>query len=208
MRHTAIICLLLAGSALPALAEESPIANTWIDQVARTGAAAPEPWGNVKQVYTITIGAESVVLEETAIADLAAKLGTEAHNWGEAGEAVTWACLSRNAETLWLYSDGEMGDGKVTGVGIDVRDAAPASARCGTWPADMNADLGLMGIGMPADVIVGNYLTGQPDEYGWFGSINLTPAATAPFEIWQELTFRANDEGIVNAVAVMQMTGD
>ncbi len=40
MRHTAIICLLLAGAALPALAEESPIANTWIDQVARTGPRA------------------------------------------------------------------------------------------------------------------------------------------------------------------------
>jgi hypothetical protein len=208
MRHTAIICLLLAGSAIPALAGDSPIANTWIDQVSRSGPAAPEPWGTVKQVYAVTIGAETVTLEETPIAELAAKLGTEAHNWGEAGEAVTWACLSRNAETLWLYSDGEMGDGKVTGVGIDVRDAAPASAKCGTWPADMTADLGIMGIGLPTDAIIGNYMTGQPDDYGWFRSINLTPAATAPFEIWQELTFRANDEGTVNAVAVMQMTGD
>jgi hypothetical protein len=202
MRHTAIICLLLAGSAMPAFAEDSPIASTWIDQVARTGATAPEPWGTVKQVYTVTIGAEAVVLEETSIADLAAKLGTEAHSWGEAGEAVTWACLSRNAETLWLYSDGEMGDGKVTGIGIDVRDAAPASAQCGAWPADMNADLGVMGIGMPADVIVGNYLTGQPDDYGWFGSIHLAEG------VMQELTFRANEDGTVNAVAVMQMTGD
>ena len=125
MRHTAIICLLLAATAVPALAEDSPIAGTWMDQVSRSGPASPEPWGTVKQVYTVTIGAESVVLEETPIAELAAKLGTEAHNWGEAGEAVTWACLSRNAETLWLYSDGEMGDGKVTGVAIDVRDALP-----------------------------------------------------------------------------------
>ena len=208
MRRTAIICLLLAASAVSVLAEESPIAGTWIDQVSRSGPAAPEPWGTVKQVYGVTIGAEAVVLEETPIAELAAKLGTEAQHWGEAGEAVSWACLSRNAETLWLYSDGEMGGGAVTGVGIDVRDAAPASAKCGTWPADMNADLGIMGIGLPTDVIIGNYLTGQPDDYGWFRSVNLTPAATSPFEIWQELTFRANEDGTVNAVAVMQFTGD
>lgn len=208
MRRTSTICLLLAASAVPALAEDSPIANTWMDQVSRSGPAAPEPWGTVKQVYGVTIGAEAVVLEETKLADLAAKLGTEVQHWGEAGDAVSWACLSRNAETLWLYSDGEMGGGTVTGVGIDVRDAAPASAKCGTWPADLNADLGIMGIGLPTDVIIGNYLTGQPDDYGWFRSVNLTPAATAPFEIWQELTFRANEDGTVNAVAVMQLTGD
>jgi hypothetical protein len=207
MRHTTIICLLLAASAAPVLAEDSPIAHTWIDQVSRSGPAAPEPWGTVKQVYAITIGTETVMLEETPIAELATKLGTQAQHWGEAGEAVTWACLSRGAETLWLYSDGEMGDGKVTGVGIDVREPAPASAQCGTWPADLNVDLGIMGIGLPTDVIIGNYLTGQPDEYGWFRSVNLTPAAAGPSETWQELTFRANDDGTVNAVAVMQSTG-
>ena len=205
--RVALACLLLTASAGAAIAQDSPISGTWIDQVSRSGPAAPEPWGTVKQVYTVTIGAETVVLEETPIADLAARLGTEAQNWGEAGEAVTWACLSRNAETLWLYSHGEGGEGRVTGVGIDVRDAAPASAKCGTWPADLNADLGIMGIGLPADAIIGNYLTSQPDDYGWFRSVNLTKAAEGPLETWQELTFRANEEGTVNAVAVMQTTG-
>ena len=41
--RTAIVCLLLAASAAPVLAEDSPIANTWIDQVSRSGLAAPEP---------------------------------------------------------------------------------------------------------------------------------------------------------------------
>ena len=52
-----------------------------------------------------------------------------------------------------------------------------------------------------------NYLTGQPDDYGWFRSANLTPNDGSPLETWQELTFRESDDGIVNAVAVMQATG-
>lgn len=204
--RAAPILIFVACFANSVQAEDSPIKNTWIDSVTRSGPAAPEPWGEVKQVYTITIGEHAVVLEETPIADLAAKIGTEAHHWGEAGESVTWACLARDAETLWLYSDGEMGGGAVTGVGIDVRDPAPTSAGCGVWPADLQVDLGMMGVGLPADVIIANYLTGQPDDYGWFRSTNLT-ADKPPYEVWQELTFRANEEGTVNAMAVLQSTG-
>ncbi|CAN7321806.1 hypothetical protein [Devosia sp. LjRoot3] len=206
--RTASVLVFIACLAISLKAEASPITNTWIDSVSRSGPASPEPWGEVKQVYNVTIGDQPVVLEETSIADLAASLGAAAQNWGEAGEATTWACLSRNAETLWLYSDGEMGGGAVTGVAIDVRDPAPASANCGTWPADLKVDLGMMGIGLPADVIAANYLTGQPDDYGWFRSTNLTDAATPPGKIWQELTFRANADGTVDAMAVMQETGD
>lgn len=206
--RAAPILVFIACFASSVKAEASPITNTWIDSVSRSGPAAPEPWGTVKQVYGITIGSQAVVLEETPLAELAESLGTTAQNWGEAGDAVTWACLQRSAETLWLYSDGEMGGGAVTGVGIDVRDPAPASANCGAWPADLQVDLGLMGIGLPADVIAANYLTGQPDDYGWFRSTNLTDAATPPGKIWQELTFRANEEGTVDAMAVMQETGD
>jgi hypothetical protein len=204
----AAACLLIAVSTMPALAEDSPLAGTWIDQVARSGVAAPEPWGTVKQVYGVTAGSLQIALEETPIADVATALGTSVQHWGEAGEAVTWACVTRGAETFYLYSDGEMGDGMVTGVGHDTRDAAPASAQCGAWPADLSVDLGVMGVGLPSDVIIANYLTGQPDDYGWFRSVNLTPAANPPFEIWQELTFRQNDDGVVNAVAVFQITGD
>lgn len=203
----AAACLIIAVSALPALAEESPIAGTWIDQVSRSGPSAPEPWGEVKQVYGITAGSLQIALEETSLEDAAAALGTTVHHWGEAGEAVSWACLARGAETFWLYSDGEMGEGKVTGAGHDARDAAPASAQCGTWPADLSVDLGVLGVGMPGDVVAANYLTGQPDDYGWFRSANLTPNDGSPLETWQELTFRESDDGIVNAVAVMQATG-
>lgn len=206
MRFASIL-VFAACFATSVQAADSPIKNTWIDSVSRSGPASPEPWGTVKQVYTVTIGEHPVVLEETPIAELAAKLGTEAHQWGEAGESVSWACLARDAETLWFYSDGEMGGGAVTGVGVDLRDPAPASAGCGIWPAELKADLGMVGIGLPADVIAASYLTGQPDEYGWFRSTNLTPGANPPYEIWQELTFRANDEGTVNAMAVMQWTG-
>ena len=96
-----------------------------------------------------------------------------------------------------------MGEGKVTGDGIDMRDPAPASAGCGPWPAEVQVELGLMGVGLPADVIIANYLTGQPDDYGWFRSANLTGAD----QTWQELTFRANADGTVDAMAVMQQTG-
>lgn len=204
-----IACLLLTTAIVPAIAEDSPLSGTWIDQASRSDLAAPEPWGNVKQLYQVTAGDQTIILEETPIADVAAALGGASHNWGEAGEAVTWACFARGAETFWLYSDGEMGDGKVTGVALDARDAPPASAQCADWPATMAVDLGLMGIGMPADVIIGNYLTGQPDDYGWMRSVNTTPDPTnAQFYIWQELTFRANDDGTINAVAVFQDTGD
>jgi hypothetical protein len=204
-----IACLLLTAAVTPAFAEDSPLSGTWIDQVSRSGVAAPEPWGNVKQVYQVTAGDQTILLEETPIADIAAALGGASHNWGEAGEAVTWACFARGAETFWLYSDGEMGDGKVTGVALDARDAPPASAQCADWPATMAVDLGLMGIGMPQDVIIGNYLTSQPDDYGWMRSINLTPDPTnAQFQIWQELTFRASEDGTINAVAVFQESGD
>jgi len=201
---TTLAVLLLT---LPAVAQDtSPIARTWIDSVSRSGPASPEPWGEVKQVYNGSIGGHDFILEETDLTDLAAKLGTQVHRWGEAGEAVAWACLARNAETLWLYSDGEMGQGKVTGVGLDMRDPAPASAGCGAWPSDVRVELGFMGVGLPADLIAANYLTGQPDDYGWFRSTNVTSSAGG--QTWQELTFRAKDDGTVDAMAVMQQTGD
>lgn len=207
--RVAIACLLLATAIVPAMAEDSPIAGTWIDSVSRSGPSAPEPWGTVKQVYQVGVGKQAIVLEETPIAEIAATLGGAAHNWGDAGEAVTWACFARGAETLWLYSDGEMGDGKVTGVGLDTRDAAPASAQCADWPAGMAVDLGIMGIGLPMDAIMANYGTSQPDDYGWMRSVNLTPDPSgAPLsQVWQELTFREAD-GVINAVAVLQDTGD
>lgn len=204
----AIACLLLTSSVLPVMAEDSPISGTWIDSVSRSGVAAPEPWGNIKQLYQVTAGDQVIVLEESSIADIATALGGTAHNWGEAGEAVTWACFARGAETFWLYSDGEMGDGKVTGVALDARDAPPASAQCADWPASMSVDLGIMGIGLPKDAIIPNYQTSEPDEYGWMRSVNLTPASTnASLQVWQELTFRESD-GVINAVAVLQETGD
>ncbi|MDB5529497.1 MAG: hypothetical protein JWR51_2600 [Devosia sp.] len=148
------------------------------------------------------------MLEQTPIAEIAAALGGASHDWGEAGEAATWACFSRGAETLWLYSDGEMGDGKVTGIGLDARDTAPASAQCTDWPAAVAVELGIMGIGLPMDVIIPNYGTSQPDDYGWMRSINLAPdPANAQSQIWQELTFRQSD-GIIDAVAVLQESGN
>ena len=207
--RVAIACLLLTTAILPAMAEESPIAHTWLDSVSRGGPAAPEPWGNVKQLYDVTVGDVVILLEKTSITEAAAALGGEAHSWGEAGDAVTWACFARNAESFWLYSDGEMGDGKVTGVAMDSRDAPPASAKCADWPATMDVNLGVMGIGLPVDAIIPSYQTSQPDEYGWMRSVNLTADPdTGRLEVWQELTFRANDDGNINAVAVLQETGN
>lgn len=207
--RAASILVFIACFASSVKAEASPITNTWLDSVSRSGPASPEPWGEVKQVYNGTVGPHALVLEETVLDELAAKLGTEVHHWGEGSEAVTWACLSRNAETLWFFSDSLLEEGLVTGVGIDLRDPAPASAQCGVWPADMKVDLGMMGIGLPADVIAANYLTGQPDDYGWFRSTNVTTSPLGiKFKTWQQLTFRANEDGTVNAMAVMQQTGD
>jgi hypothetical protein len=200
----ASITLAVLTLTLPALGQDvSPIANTWIDSVSRSGPASPEPWGEVKQVYGITAGTLQIALEETSLEEAATALGTTVQHWGEAGDAVSWACLARGAETFWLYSDGEMGEGKVTGAGHDARDPAPASAQCADWPADLSVDLGVLGVGMPSDVVVANYLTGQPDEYGWFRSTNVTNSG----QTWEELTFRAKDDGTVDAVAVMQQTG-
>jgi hypothetical protein len=179
-----------------------------MDSVSRSGPSAPEPWGNVKQSYQVTAGDQVIMLEETPIAEVAAALGGATHSWGEAGEAVTWACFARGAETFWLYSDGEMGDGKVTGVALDARDAPPASAQCADWPVSMSVDLGIMGIGLPKDAIIPNYQTSEPDDYGWMRSVNLTPDPKDPaFQVWQELTFRESD-GVINAVAVLQETAN
>jgi len=206
--RVAIACLLLTTSVVPAMAEDSPIAGTWINSVSTGGPDAPEPWGSVKQVYQITVGEHVIVLGETPIAEIATTLGGASHRWGEAGDSVIWACFARNAETLWIYSDGEMGHGTVTGVGVDVRDPAPASAQCAAWPAAVAVDLGIMGIGLPMDAIIGNYGTSQPDDYGWMRSANLTPDPTnAQSHIFQELTFREAD-GVINAVAVLQDLGD
>ena len=201
-------CLLLTTAIIPVMAEESPIAHTWIDSVSRGGPAAPEPWGTVKQLYDVTVGDVVILLEQTSIAEAAAALGGEAQNWGEAGEAVTWACFARNAESFWLYSDGEMSDDTVTGVALDTRDAPPASAKCADWPTTMSVNLGVAGIGLPVDAIILNYQTGQPDHYGWMRSANLTPNPQEPaLEVWQVLTFRESD-GVINAVAVLQDTVD
>ncbi|WP_299748048.1 hypothetical protein [Devosia sp.] len=54
--HIAVTCLLLTTAIVPAFAEDSPIAGTWIDSVSRSGPDAPEPWGKVQQVYQVTVG--------------------------------------------------------------------------------------------------------------------------------------------------------
>jgi hypothetical protein len=203
--RTFAACLIVGLSITSAFAEGSPIASTWLDQVTRSGTDAPEPYGSVKQVNQVTIGSHAVVLEETSMDEIAQALGGSVQHWSEAGEAVSWACFSRDAETLWLYSDGEMGEGKVTGVAIDVRDKAPDTAACSDWPADVAVDLGIMGIGLPTAAIQPNYMTGEPDDYGWFSAVTLTPGATD--QVWQELTFRQNADGVVDAVAVLQQTG-
>ena len=189
-------------------AGDSPIKNTWLDTFIRFSSYAPEPFGSVQQVHGLTIGGQDFVFEAVPLADLAALLQTEAHSWqATEGGMIEWACLSREAETLWIYADTELASGTVSGIGIDTRDPAPEAAGCSAWPTDLSVDLGVMGIGMPADVIAANYLTGQPDAYGIFGAINEMRSSGEPaFTTTEELTFRTNEEGFVDAVAVMQIT--
>lgn len=93
--RTFVAGLIVGLSITSAFAEGSPIASTWLDQVTRSGTDAPEPYGSVKQVNQVTIGSHAVVLEETSMDEIAQALGGSVQHWGEAGEAVSWACFSR-----------------------------------------------------------------------------------------------------------------
>ncbi|RYE58864.1 MAG: hypothetical protein EOP20_05525 [Hyphomicrobiales bacterium] len=207
MRFTSIL-VFVACFASSVQAEDSPVSNTWLDTFIRSFSAAPEPWGTVQQVFGINIGGHDFIFEAVQLEEIAELLNTEAHYWeAPEGGAIEWSCLSRGSQTLWIYADTAMGAGTVSGIGIDMRDPAPPSAGCGVWPTDLTVDIGVMGVGMPADVIAANYLTGQPDEYGIFGAINQIEHPGEPaFTTMEELTFRANEEGFIDAVAVMQMT--
>jgi hypothetical protein len=61
----------------------------------------------------ITVGGQSVALEQMRLADLVKRLGGAIHSQGDAGDAIDWICYSDApmGRTLWFASD-EMGAGK------------------------------------------------------------------------------------------------
>lgn len=208
MRLSIASCAVLMLLA-PAYALDSPLEGTWIDTVMRGGPDAPEPFG-VEPIFDgMRIGKLQIGLETSRLSDLASSFGGTEQHWGEAGEAASWLCYTEGAQTLWFYADSEMGSGTVTGIGIDARDAAPAGASCTDFPgAHMDVDFDAPLIGASADEVRARFGPSAADARGWFRYWSFTPIEGHPtFVVWQEVTFRELD-GVIDAFAIRQLTGD
>jgi hypothetical protein len=203
MKQAALIVALLIAA--PVAAAEPTLGPGFADTVIRyTG-----PEGKVfdKPVDLITIGDFDVRLEVTNLTDVTSAFGGEIHHQGEAGEAVTWLCYTRDERVFWFYSDGEMGDGKVNMVAVEDAPGASTGAGCSeAHRAFDSIDFGIRTFGDWMGVM--HRLGTVEPEGGLFGyrymdEIPLDGKGTQ--YIAQELVYRVDGDHI-GAVAVLQIS--
>lgn len=159
------------------------------------------------RVGIIKVGPIEVELEVTTMETIAESLGAPVNQQGEAGEYTVWSCLARADQTLWFYSDGEMGGGKVNAVAIE---NGPTSPDWGCAPAPKGfdvVDLGIPGISAHVTELEAMFVATTPDEKGRVGWSGQAPGENG-FDIYQDYVYRISPDGLVDAVAVSQISGD
>jgi hypothetical protein len=159
-------------------------------------------------VNILKAGPLQVILETTPLTDVQKAFGGTIHNQGEAGDHVVWLCYGAGSQTLWFYSDGEMGDGKVTLAAME-KGVPEVKWGCSLAPASLeNIDFGVPGIGAKLDDVTKRLGASPADENGRFAYTSDTPLENgSEFTKFQELVFEAHS-GVITAIAATQATSD
>jgi hypothetical protein len=208
MHRLLLIVALAPCGAFCAQAEETPLFGGFADVI--TSHAFNEGDGptvlDEAPVPSFIVGGLTISLEQTAMADIAKVLGGTVYSQGEAGGALDWTCYDIGNTSVTFYSDGEMGDGLATAFAVETGPSEPRRW-CAQLPSDTAIDLGIPSLGSTVDEVVARF--GPPAVDGdLLGYGNIEPIEQpAGFSIWQDLTYRQQD-GIITAVGVDQMTGD
>jgi hypothetical protein len=210
MRH--VLTVIFATLASPALAQDASQFGGFIEDVV-TGQYAVDGSYDLRMaplVEAITVGPLDVVLEETTMDTVRESFGGPLNEQGEAGGRVVWICLIIGEDlTLWFYSDGEMGGGKVNAVALEV--AAPKPEwNCGSALEGIGVDFGpIPGLSAHPTEIDAVFLPLDPDPEGRRGYTNESPhPERVGFSVWQHVVYREGPDGIVDAIGVEQLTGD
>lgn len=202
---TLLAALLIGASPTPAGAQD--IAGFPLDVLTGNYAAETRPVDGLA-VTAIYVGDLQIFLEETPMAEVTAMLGGTLHDEGEAGGHMIWTCYTLTDGTLWVYSDGEMGEGDVTMLTLD-REPAPGSAACTPLPLAASAvDLATLSLGDTAQALAVDYGAFTVDARGRVGFSAEQPlldGSDAAISQWLVFRLRA---GRIDAVGITQVTSD
>lgn len=208
MLRFATVCLAVLALAGPALSQELSLDGTWVDETTTRPPPVPQPEGAVTKVGAILIGDMAVTLEATPMQAILDHFGGVRHMAGDAGGAVDWICYTKGREVLWIYMDGEMGEGSPTVIAPDARGGSAPHSGCSDFPAKkMVVDFGIPVIGARADAVTDLYGPNPADAAGRFGYVSRMPLPEGEVSIWQELVIHRTN-GIIDAISVNQDTGD
>jgi len=209
MRRSALAILLILAIAGPSSAKDVTLADTWVNYIIRTNINAPEPPADTMKVTGIAVGDYAFAMEETPLTTIAEYMGGKLHMTGDAGEAMTWLCYTTDSQALYIYSDGEMGDGRPTAVVVDNRGGAPKSAGCSPYLGDTPViDFGILMLGGTSKAVQSAYGQVTPDETGSFAYGSITPQPGSDIMVqWQDVYYHET-HGVIDAVGVVQETGD
>lgn len=209
MSRAFLAVLLILALAAPSAAKDVTLAGTWVDYIIRHDASGGAEPDDDKKVTGVIIGDYAFAMEETPLTTIRQYLGGKLHMSGEAGEAMTWLCYTTDLQAFYIYSDGEMGDGKPSAVVLDNRGPAPASAGCARYRGDsIDLDLGVVAIGRPTREAMAAYGRAKPDDTGTFAYGSISPLQRDPAMMeWQDIYYHSTD-GVIDAIGVTQITGD
>ncbi|MEO6013186.1 MAG: hypothetical protein ABIQ30_06325 [Devosia sp.] len=205
MIRTVLTAAAVISLAMPSLAAEPTRAGSFADVISRglydltLTAPLASPVGIIK------FSNLDIELEKTPLVDIAAVLGGDISNEGEAGEHMMWTCYRSGDATIWFRSDGEMGDGKLTILAVEAK-APRAEWNCAVLPSDVYIDTGLPGLGATAAEVRGKAGQAAVDADGRFSYSGEAPSKTEQgFTIYQDVVYEERD-GTIVAFGINQLS--
>lgn len=163
-----------------------------------------------------TLGAAPLLFEKTKLDDLASQYGGTLHSSGDAGDAVTWLCLTQHAHTkadtprtVWFTSTNEMADTghTLSMVMVENVDAAKKDG-CATAPKGfVFPTFSVPAVGATLADLKQKYGSNKRDRQGnvYYDS-TLPTTDGSKLTIYQAVGYRVNKKGIVTGFALSQVT--
>lgn len=204
----ALLISLAILAPLPAVADSAPMLAGFAREVTHDA----DPLNEVTEtpVTAIIIGDLVVELEKTPMQAVADVFGGAVLSSGEAGEAMSWLCYTRGERTIWFYEDGEFGGGNVNMVAVETTPGTTDRASCIEGPAGLDTiDFGVPAISADWSEVMDRFGVMRPTDTGMWGyrSVVQTPLEGGGFfVIAQELHYRRNNAGEIDAIAVLQVS--
>lgn len=162
------------------------------------------------------LGAAPLLFEKTKLDDLASHYGGTLHSSGDAGDAVTWLCLTQHAHTkadtprtVWFTSTNEMADTghTLSMVMVENVDAAKKDG-CATAPKGFAfPTFSVPAVGATLADLKQKYGSNKRDRQGnvYYDS-TLPTTDGSKLTVYQAVGYRVNKKGIVTGFALSQVT--